>query len=56
MSQSPRSAAPAQRPTSYRWVVLAIIFVGYVVCMADRSNIGAVLPYVKDEFHISHFA
>ena len=56
MSQSPQRAASAQRPTSYRWVVLAIIFVGYVVCMADRSNVGAVLPYVKDEFRISHFA
>ncbi len=56
MSQSPQRAASAQRPTSYRWVVLAIIFVGYVVCMADRSNVGAVLPYLKDEFRISHFA
>lgn len=50
------ASARAQRPTSYRWVVLAIIFLGYVVCMADRSNVGAVLPYIKDEFHISNFA
>ncbi|MDY3679304.1 MAG: MFS transporter [Actinomyces urogenitalis] len=55
MSQS-RPALAVQRPTAYRWVVLAIIFLGYVVCMADRSNVGAVLPYIKDEFHISNFA
>lgn len=46
----------SSKPTRYRWVVLAIIFLGYVVCMADRSNVGAVLPYIKDEFHISNFA
>ncbi len=43
------------KPTNYRWVVLAIIFVTYVVCMADRSNIGAVLPFIKDELKISGF-
>ncbi|GAA2179869.1 MFS transporter [Brooklawnia cerclae] len=42
------------RPTRYRWVVMATIFVGYVVCMADRSNIGTLLPFIGDEFHISN--
>lgn len=42
--------------SNYRWVVLSTIFVGYVICMADRSNIGAVLPMMKGEFHISNFA
>lgn len=44
-----------QKPTRYRWVVMALIFVAYVICMADRSNIGAVLPFIKDEFTISNF-
>lgn len=52
---SPTSIAAA-RPTHYRWVVLAVIFITYVVCMADRSNIGAVLPMIKGEFEISNFA
>lgn len=34
---------------------MATIFVAYVVCMADRSNVGAVLPLIKGEFSISNF-
>lgn len=60
MSSSPSMAvSPAlnvdQKPTRYRWVVLGMVFVAYVVCMADRSNIGAVLPFIQDEFTISNF-
>ncbi len=43
------------RATRYRWVVLTAVFVTYVVCMADRSNIGAVLPLIKHQFTISNF-
>ncbi|PWG60806.1 MFS transporter [Bifidobacterium catulorum] len=42
--------------THYRWVVLSTIFIGYVICMADRSNIGAVLPMIRNEFEISNTA
>ncbi|MEE1650309.1 MFS transporter [Brachybacterium sp. J144] len=44
------------RPTRFRWLVLATIFLTYIVAMADRSNVGAVLPYIQDEFHISNTA
>ncbi|MDK8781768.1 MFS transporter [Actinotignum timonense] len=44
----------AQRPTRYRWVVMAIIFVTYVICMADRSNIGTLLPFIKEDFHMTN--
>lgn len=47
-------AAKATRPTGYRWYVMATIFVGYLICMADRSNIGALLPFIKEEFEISN--
>lgn len=50
----PAPATPV-KATKYRWVIMAIIFIGYVVCMADRSNIGAVLPFVKKEFAITNF-
>ena len=43
------------KPTRYRWVVMATIFVAYVVCMADRANIGAVLPFIREEFHLDNF-
>lgn len=46
---------PTDKPTRYRWVVMATIFAAYVVCMADRANIGAVLPFIKEEFHIDNF-
>lgn len=49
---SPRAAT--QRPTKYRWVVMAIVFLTYLVCMADRSNIGALLPFIRNDFHISN--
>ncbi|MDK9661974.1 MFS transporter [Propionibacterium freudenreichii] len=48
-------SAVGARPTHFRWVVLATIFVTYVVCMADRSNVGAILPMIKGEFSISNF-
>lgn len=47
--------AASGKKSSFRWVIMAIIFVGYVICMADRSNIGAVLPFIKKEFHITNF-
>ncbi|MGC3995629.1 MAG: MFS transporter [Propionicimonas sp.] len=50
-----KGTAASEKATRYRWVVMATIFAGYVICMADRSNIGAVLPFVKAEFHIDNF-
>ncbi|MFT4217622.1 MAG: MFS transporter [Micropruina sp.] len=46
---------PTGQPSRYRWVVMSTIFAAYVVCMADRANIGAVLPFIKEEFHIDNF-
>jgi ACS family glucarate transporter-like MFS transporter len=43
------------RKTNYRFVVLALIFIVYALNYADRTNIGAVLPFIIDEFHISNF-
>lgn len=41
--------------TNYRWVILVLIFLVYVVNYADRTNIGAVLPFIIEEFHLSNF-
>ncbi|MDY5132789.1 MFS transporter [Actinotignum urinale] len=51
MVTDPRTA---MKPTKYRWVVMTVIFLTYVVCMADRSNIGTLLPFIAEEFHISN--
>lgn len=41
--------------SNYRWIVLALIFLVYAVNYADRTNIGAVLPFIIEEFKLSNF-
>ncbi len=43
------------KPTKFRWIVLAIIFITYTINYADRTNIGIALPFIQEEFHISNF-
>lgn len=43
-----------RRPSHFRWVVLAMIFVIYMVAGADRANIGMVVPYIKESFTLSN--
>lgn len=43
------------KKTNYRFVVLSLIFLVYAINYADRTNIGAVLPFIIDEFHITNF-
>lgn len=44
-----------EKRTNYRWIVLLVVFLCYLFNMADRSNVGAVLPFIKTEFHFSNF-
>jgi sugar phosphate permease len=44
-----------KKKTNYRWVVMTMIFLTYTVCMADRTNIGIVLPFIKKEFTFNNF-
>ncbi|SDE07131.1 MFS transporter [Sporomusa acidovorans] len=44
-----------ERKTRYRWVVLAVIFLFYLINFADRTNLGVVLPMIKAEFNLSNF-
>lgn len=36
--------------SKYRWVVLSVIVVVYMLAAADRANIGIALPYIQKEF------
>lgn len=58
MSQSTdvsvKSASVTEKRTSYRWVVMAILFLVWVIANADRANLGVALPYMRKEFHISN--
>jgi sugar phosphate permease len=43
-----------QRATRYRWVILLLTVLFYLINYADRANIGVVLPYVKKEFALTN--
>ncbi|NMY88588.1 MFS transporter [Pseudomonas oryzihabitans] len=45
-----RAALQTRSRTRYRWVVLAVIVVVYMLAAADRANIGIALPYIQKEF------
>lgn len=42
---------PASR---FRWVVAGLFFLAYMVAGADRANIGVVVPFIKQEYHLSN--
>src|SRR4051794_28321154 len=43
-----------QRATSFRWVVLTLIFVIYTFAAADRANLGFAMPFIRKEFAMSN--
>ena len=55
MSRIEQAVPYIKTKTNYRFVVLALIFIVYAINYADRTNIGAVLPFIIDEFHINNF-
>lgn len=44
----------ARKRSKYRWFVMALIFVIFVVAQADRANIGFAIPYIQDEFQLTN--
>jgi hypothetical protein len=40
---------------NHKTIFLTMIFLVYAINYADRTNIGAVLPFIIDEFHINNF-
>ncbi len=55
MSRIDSHVCTGTKKTHYRFLVLAIIFAVYAINYADRTNIGAVLPFIIEEFHINNF-
>ena len=43
-----------KKKSNFRWFVLALIFCIYMIAGADRSNIGMVVPYIQESFHMSN--
>ena len=50
------ASAVVSRPAKsrFRWVVLTLCFLIYLIAGADRANIGVVVPYMKKEFELSN--
>lgn len=42
------------KSTKFRWVVMAIIFFASMIAGADRANIGVIVPYIKESFHMTN--
>lgn len=53
-STSTQTEAIPARKTSFRWLVMLLIFLIYTMAAADRANIGIILPFIRKEFEISN--
>ncbi|KFC93586.1 MFS transporter [Leminorella grimontii] len=42
------------RMSQYRWCVMALIFVIFMVAQADRANIGFAIPFMQKEFDLTN--
>jgi ACS family glucarate transporter-like MFS transporter len=47
-------AMPRPARSGFRWGVLTLCFLIYLVAGADRANIGVVIPYMRKEFELSN--
>ncbi|WP_425059877.1 putative galactarate transporter [Sporomusa carbonis] len=54
ISPTSKISAAVQNKSNYRWIVLAILFVTYTINFADRTNLGIVLPTLKQEFELTN--
>lgn len=42
------------RRSRYRWFVMALIFIIFMVAQADRANIGFAIPFMQKEFDLTN--
>ncbi len=57
--ESPDSAVDtvtesSRRRSHYRWVILLLMVLFFLINWADRANIGICLPSIQKEFHLSN--
>jgi len=43
-----------EKKTRFRWLVLSMIFLVYMIAGADRANIGVVVPFIKESFKLTN--
>jgi len=39
----------------YRWIILAIYWLGYVVAMTQRLSIGPLAPFIKSSLNLNNY-
>ncbi|MDR3590759.1 MAG: MFS transporter [Negativicutes bacterium] len=49
-----QAGAATGKRTSFRWVVMGLIFAVWAIACADRANLGVALPFMRKEFGISN--
>src|SRR5690349_15666345 len=47
-------AALPEKRTRFRWVVLFVVSLTYLLGAADRANLAVALPYIKEDFHLTN--
>lgn len=43
-----------EKNTRFRWLILSMIFLVYMIAGADRANIGVVVPFIKESFNLTN--
>jgi ACS family glucarate transporter-like MFS transporter len=43
-----------EKKTKFRWLILAMIFLVYMIAGADRANIGVIVPFIKESFKLTN--
>ncbi|WP_151996118.1 MFS transporter [Buttiauxella massiliensis] len=43
-----------QKRSRFRWIVAVMFFIVYMIAGADRANIGVVVPFIKEDFHLTN--
>ena len=46
--------SPTTLPARFRWLVLAVFVLSSAINYLDRATLAALLPLVREEFHLSH--
>lgn len=49
-----KSETVVEKATRFRWLVVTMIFIVYMIAGADRANIGVVVPFIKDSFKLTN--
>ncbi|WP_040975902.1 MFS transporter [Necropsobacter massiliensis] len=54
MSENTKEQSPPKKIGKFRWVIAVIFFLVYMIAGADRANIGVVVPFIKEDFHLTN--